>query len=232
MSLREGKHPQFCVNKYMNHFYLPNALSLSLKTIHVNLVGLQSHNPLFESECCSILWYTKLERVLHDNDFNLAYDLSMMPVKKFSGQIEKVRGNIVFDPKEHCSLSLFQGFESWTFVVQKYNSRMLHDSGLFPSRNKVKSTSVFDLGIDSYVQFVNKISASSIEPINYVVTNPFKFCVGGTWERFPPKEGGRANNLFCVQVMCQFQELGIDDIKVFTLAAARKLPLAVHMAPL
>ncbi|KAH1033822.1 hypothetical protein J1N35_045996, partial [Gossypium stocksii] len=114
-----------------------------------------------------------------------------MLVMTLSSQIREVRGNIIFDPGDHCSLSLFKVFESWTFVVQKYDFRMLHDSGLFPSRNKVKSISVFDPSINAYVQFVNKTLASSIKPIYHGVTNPFKSRVGGTLERFPPKDGGR-----------------------------------------
>ncbi|KAH1073271.1 hypothetical protein J1N35_025599, partial [Gossypium stocksii] len=53
-----------------------------------------------------------------------------------SSQIGELRGNIIFDPGDHCSLSLLKRFELWTFAVQKYYFRIFHDSGLFPSRNK------------------------------------------------------------------------------------------------
>lgn len=74
---------------------------------------------------------------MQDDTIQLLHVLSKLPVMTLSGQIGEVKGNIIFDPGEHYSLSLFKGFESWTFVVQKYNSRMLHDFGLVPSRNKV-----------------------------------------------------------------------------------------------
>ncbi|KAK5842446.1 hypothetical protein PVK06_004803 [Gossypium arboreum] len=143
--------------------------------------------------------------VLQDYTTQLLHVLSKLLVMTLSSQIGEVRGNNVFDPGDHCSLSLFKRFESWIFVVQKYDFRMLHDSSLFPSRNKVKSIYVFDPGIDAYVQFVNKTSASSIESIYHGVTNPFKSRVGSILERFLRKEAGRANNLFCVQIVCKLQ---------------------------
>lgn len=87
---------------------------------------------------------------MFDNDFKLLHDLSMIPVKEISSQIEKVRGNFIFDLDNYCFLLLIKGFDTWFSAVQSYNFRMLHDFGILPLKKflihheKVRPIFVFE----------------------------------------------------------------------------------------
>lgn len=79
----------------------------------------QSQNQLFDcGNYCSTLWLREFKLVLHSRLLQVS---SMFPAVKFSSQIEMVRENFVFDPRDYCSILLFKGFERWNFVFQDYN---------------------------------------------------------------------------------------------------------------
>ena len=139
----EGEYQNCILNQYVDPFYLLQLLSLfSSKTKHVNFVGLPSQNQIFDSGGCCILLLNGFEHVLHDFNFNVLQVLHKLLATNFSGQMEMVNKNFVFDPGECCSISLFKGFGPWNSNFQNYNLQIPCESGLFPSKKKVKPISV------------------------------------------------------------------------------------------
>ncbi|KAK5819357.1 hypothetical protein PVK06_024347 [Gossypium arboreum] len=90
LSLREGEHHKFHVNRSVNNICLFDVLSLCLKTKHVNSDVLQSQNQIFDSGGCSMLWFDRFRHGSYNYNFSLLHVPTMFPVKEFPSQIEMV----------------------------------------------------------------------------------------------------------------------------------------------
>ena len=95
------------------------------------------------------------------------------------------------------------------------------ESGLFPSKKKVKPISIFDPGIDScvvllslFVQVVTKILESSFVFNLHCVTNLFYCFVGDDVRWYPPKEGWHANDLLSSRAICGSQNFENNSFRI------------------
>ena len=217
-SLREGKHCKFCLNDQVNNRCLYDALSLSLKTRRVNLVGLLRQNQIFDcGECCLFLFnriktYECLKACLFNflliricdktmackmvSAFEFEDGVSNLPCYINSACLSKI-DRVELRLHDHLEDSLIN-------FDYKFDLILMHP--LLPSMEnhceQVRSTSTFDPGIGLCILILNKILKRSFEFINFSVTNSFHFYVGDTLEWFPPKEGGHGTKSFSFQTIC------------------------------